>query len=91
MKIIAMMNKKTPQRKCVVCNTHKDKKELLRIVKSKEGLVSLDLTGKMNGRGAYICKSLECLELAKKRRSLNNSLKANVSEEIYQEIENHVK
>ena len=91
MKNIAMMNQKTQQRKCLVCNTHKDKKELLRIVKSKEGLVSLDLTGKMNGRGAYICKSLECLELAKKRRSLNNSLKANVSEEIYQEIENHVK
>ena len=86
-----MKNKKTPQRKCVVCNMHKDKKDLLRIVKNKDGQIFLDFTGKMNGRGAYICKSEVCLTQAKIKRSLNNSLKANVSEEIYQEIEEYVK
>lgn len=86
-----MNNRKTPQRKCVVCNQHKDKKDLLRIVKNKEGQIFVDPSGKMNGRGTYICTSLECLTKAKKTRSLNNSLKANVTDEIYQEIENYVK
>lgn len=86
-----MKTRKIPQRKCVVCNEQKDKNDLFRVVKDKEGNVSLDPTGKMNGRGAYICKSLECLEKAKKKNSLNNALKTKISEEIYQEIENYVK
>lgn len=84
-------SKKTPQRKCVVCNTHKDKKDLLRIVKNKDGQIFVDPTGKMNGRGTYICPTRKCLDDAKKRKSLNNALKTNVSEEIYQEIEKYVK
>lgn len=86
-----MKIKKTPQRKCVVCNTHKDKKDLLRIVKDQEGQVTIDLTGKKNGRGAYICMDEKCIQQAKNKRSLNNSLKTNISEEIYQEIESYVK
>ena len=86
-----MKTRKIPQRKCVVCNEQKDKNDLFRVVKDKEGNVSLDPTGKMNGRGAYICKSLECLEKAEKKNSLNNALKTKISEEIYQEIENYVK
>lgn len=86
-----MNTRKIPQRKCVVCNTHKDKRDLLRIVKNKEGEIFVDPTGKKNGRGTYICKTIECIETAKKKKSLNSSLKANISEEIYQEIENYVK
>lgn len=86
-----MKNKRVPQRKCVVCNTHKDKKDLLRIVKDKEGNIHIDTSGKMNGRGTYICPSIKCLENARKKRTLNNYLKTNISEEIYQEIEKYVK
>ncbi len=86
-----MNTRKIPQRKCVVCNIHKDKSDLLRIVKTKDGDIFVDPTGKKNGRGTYICKSQECLNKAKKTRALNSSLKANISEEIYQEIENYVK
>lgn len=86
-----MSNKKVPQRKCVVCNTHKDKKDLLRIVKDKEGNIHIDTSGKMNGRGTYICPTMECLTNARKKRTLNNFLKTNISEEIYQEIEKYVK
>ncbi|MDO5026592.1 MAG: YlxR family protein [Tissierellia bacterium] len=86
-----MNNRKIPQRKCVVCNQHKDKKDLLRIVKNKEGQIFVDPSGKMNGRGTYICPDLACLSKTKKNRSLNNSLKANIGDEIYQEIENYVK
>lgn len=85
-----MKTRKAPIRKCVVCNQQKDKKELFRIVKDKDGVVSIDPTGKMNGRGAYICLNLECINMAKKKNSLNNALKTKISEEIYQEIENYV-
>lgn len=86
-----MNKRKIPQRKCVVCNVRKDKNELLRIVRNKDGNIFVDPTGKENGRGTYICLSQECLEKARKTRALNSSLKANISEEIYQEIEKHVK
>lgn len=86
-----MKTKKIPQRKCVVCNEHKDKKDLLRIVKDKDGHVKIDDTGKVNGRGAYICKNIDCLSNAKKKKSFNHALKANISEQIYEEIEDYVK
>ena len=86
-----MNTRKIPQRKCVVCNIHKDKSDLLRIVKTKDGDIFVDPTGKKNGRGTYICMSQECFNKARKTRTLNSSLKANISEEIYQEIENYVK
>ena len=55
--------KKIPQRTCIGCNSKKDKKDLIRVVKNKDGQISIDLTGKKDGRGIYLCKSEECLEL----------------------------
>ena len=57
-----MVKKKKPERTCMACNEQKEKQELLRIVRSKDGIIEVDLTGKKSGRGAYICKNLECLE-----------------------------
>ncbi|AKN29469.1 nucleic-acid-binding protein implicated in transcription termination [Clostridium carboxidivorans P7] len=87
-----MKMKKIPQRMCTGCMEMKPKKELIRVVKSKEDEVSVDLTGKKNGRGAYICKSSECLEKAFKSKKLEKNLETKISEEIYnrlkEEIEN---
>ncbi|MBR2028711.1 MAG: YlxR family protein [Oscillospiraceae bacterium] len=86
-----MAIRKIPQRKCVGCGTSKDKKELIRVVKNAEGEISVDLTGKKNGRGAYICHDAECLKKAKKAGRLEKSFECQISEEIYarlmQEIE----
>ena len=78
-----MAIRKIPQRKCVGCNTSKDKKELIRVVKNAEGEISVDLTGKKNGRGAYICHDAECLKKAKKAGRLEKSFECQISEEIY--------
>ncbi len=79
-------------RMCIVCREHSDKKELVRIVKNKNGEIFLDLTGKANGRGAYICKSKECFLKLKKTRALNRAFKCEIPLEIYdklgEEIEN---
>lgn len=87
-----MKMKKIPQRMCTGCMEMKPKKELIRVVKSKEDEVIVDLTGKKNGRGAYICKSIECLEKAFKNKKLEKNLETKISEEIYnrlkEEIEN---
>ncbi len=73
-------------RMCIVCREHSDKKELLRIVKNKEGQIFVDKTGKANGRGAYICKSKECLNKLKKSRGLNRAFKCEVSDDVYSMI-----
>ena len=73
-------------RMCIACRQMKDKRDLLRIVKDKEGNISVDLSGKKNGRGAYICKDKTCLEKLKKQKSLNKAFKTNVSEDVYNEI-----
>ena len=78
-----MAIRKIPQRKCVGCGTSKDKKELIRVVKNAEGEISVDLTGKKNGRGAYICHDAECLAKAKKVGRLERSFECQLSEEIY--------
>ena len=78
-----MANKKIPMRKCVGCQEMKEKKSLIRVVKTAEGDIILDDTGKKNGRGAYICKSLECFKKAKKTKALGVS----VSEQVYEELE----
>ena len=70
-------------RMCIVCREHSDKKELLRIVKNKDGQIFVDKTGKANGRGAYICKSKECLNKLKKSRGLNRAFKCEVSDDVY--------
>lgn len=80
------MNKET-LRMCIACREMKDKRSLLRIVKNKEGKIFVDLTGKANGRGAYICKDIKCLEKVKKQKILNKIFKMMVDETVYKEIE----
>ena len=78
--------KKLPQRSCTGCGEKKDKKELIRIVKDKEGNLSVDKTGKAPGRGAYLCDSKECFEKAKKTKRLERSLEAAIDDSIYEEL-----
>lgn len=81
------MNRKVPARKCIGCGESKDKKELVRIVRSKDGEISIDATGKKNGRGAYICKSAECLRKAVKSKGLERSFKTAIPESVYELLE----
>lgn len=81
-----MKTKKIPMRMCLGCSEMKPKKELVRVVKSKEGEISLDLTGKKAGRGAYICKSAECLEKARKARRFEKSFSCRIDDEIYESM-----
>lgn len=78
--------KNIPQRTCMGCNTKKDKKDLIRIVKNKENVITLDKTGKMQGRGAYICDNIECLEKVIKTKRLERILETKISEEIYNDL-----
>lgn len=83
-----MQNKKIPLRKCTGCGEMKPKKELIRVVKSPEGEISLDLTGKKNGRGAYVCQaSLECLKKAQKTRRFEKVLACSIPDEVYEKLE----
>lgn len=79
--------KTIPKRTCIGCNIQKDKKELIRIVKDKDGNISIDKTGKASGRGAYICNNIECLQKAKKSRKLEKAFETKISEEIYSKLE----
>jgi predicted RNA-binding protein YlxR (DUF448 family) len=79
--------KKIPMRKCVGCNEMKPKRELIRVVRSPEGTIFLDRTGKANGRGAYLCPSAACLKQAKKRRSLQRAFACAVDEAILKALE----
>lgn len=85
-----MKVRKIPQRMCNGCMEMKPKKELIRIVKSPEGEVSVDLTGKKSGRGAYICRNLECLEKAFKAKRLNKNLETNIDETIYEKLKEEI-
>lgn len=78
--------KKAFFRKCVVCGEKFLKKDLLRIVKNKEGEILIDPLQKLSGRGAYVCKSNECISLIKKKNALNRSLKNKVPDEIYDKL-----
>lgn len=82
-----MPAKKEPLRMCVGCMEMKSKKELIRIVKNKDGEVSLDTTGKAQGRGAYICRSAECLEKIKKSRRLEKTFEMRIPDEVYSEMQ----
>ena len=82
-----MQQKKIPMRKCVGCNESKSKKELVRIVRSPEGDISLDTTGKKSGRGAYICPSAECLKKAVKSKRIDKILEVTVPDSVYEEAE----
>ena len=79
--------KRTPARMCTACREMKPKNELIRIVRTPEGDIKLDPTGKLNGRGAYICKSAECLEKARKTGVLSRAFGTAVPEEIFAELE----
>lgn len=79
-------NKKIPLRKCIASGEMKPKKELVRIVRSKEGEVSIDLTGKKSGRGAYLSRDKDCILLAKKKNILANQLKCAIDDTIYEEL-----
>lgn len=81
-----MKMKKIPQRKCVGCNEMKDKKELLRIVRSPEGEISLDMTGKKNGRGAYVCPNPECITKAVKEKRLERALEEPINQDVYAQL-----
>lgn len=81
-----MKKKQIPLRKCVACNENKPKKELIRIVKNKEGKVEVDLTGKKNGRGTYICSSIDCLEDVKKSNKFSKTLQAEIPDEVYNNL-----
>lgn len=81
-----MKVKKIPQRLCLGCQEMKPKKELIRVVKDKEDNISVDLTGKSSGRGAYICRNLECFEKAVKAKRFERAFETKISEDIYEKM-----
>ena len=78
--------KKIPQRTCLGCGETKTKKELIRIVKQNDGQIFIDKTGKANGRGAYICNNIECLDKAIKSKRLNKNFETEINNEIYENL-----
>ena len=84
------MQKKIPQRQCVGCRERMDKRELIRVVRTPEGNVQLDFSGKLNGRGAYICPKAECLKKAQKAKALDRSLEVEIPEEVYARLEREI-
>ena len=79
--------KKIPMRRCLGCNEHKPKAELLRVVRDPEGGISLDFRGKKSGRGAYICKDVKCLRKARKSRRIDRDLECVISDEVWDAME----
>lgn len=78
--------KKLPNRTCIGCNTIKPKKDLIRVVKNKEGQISIDTTGRANGRGAYLCNDINCLEKAIKTKKLERVFETKITDEIYESL-----
>ena len=78
--------KKQPQRTCMGCNEKKDKKDLIRIVKNKQNEINIDKTGKLEGRGAYICDSITCLEKAIKKKRIEKVFEQKIPDEIYERL-----
>lgn len=81
------MAKKVPLRQCVGCGQMKGKKEMMRILKTPEDEICLDVTGKKNGRGAYVCRSRECLQMARRNKGLERSFKMSIPNEVYDVLE----
>ncbi len=79
--------KKMPERKCVGCGEKKLKKELIRVLRTPEGNIVIDRTGKMSGRGAYICPNVNCFKKASKQRRIENSLEVKIPDEVYTALE----
>lgn len=86
-----MAEKKIPMRKCLGCNEMKPKRELIRAVKSPDGEISIDLTGKKSGRGAYICPDKACLRKARKGKRLEKALETAIPDSVYDAMENELK
>lgn len=86
-----MKTKKVPLRMCKGCGEMFDKRTLVRVVRSPEGEVSLDLTGKKSGRGAYVCKNPDCLAKARKKKAFERELSVQISDEIYIQMEEEMK
>ena len=86
-----MAVKKVPMRSCCGCKEKKPKRELVRIVRSPEGEVSFDITGRKAGRGVYICNDLSCLAKAKKSRALSRALESEIPDEVYEKLEGEMK
>ena len=85
-----MKVKKVPLRMCTGCMEMKPKKELVRVVRSKEGEVSIDLTGKKPGRGAYVCKNMDCLEKAFKTKRLDRNLETKLGDEVHTRLREEI-
>lgn len=86
----ALKQKKIPTRQCLGCNEHKPKKELLRVLRTPEGEIVLDFTGKKSGRGAYICYDVKCLKKARKSKRIDKSLETEIPEDIYDKMESEL-
>ncbi|MCO7137132.1 RNase P modulator RnpM [Solibaculum mannosilyticum] len=84
------MQKKVPMRMCTGCGEMKPKRELVRVVKSPEGEISLDLTGRKPGRGAYVCPDAGCLKTARKKRSFERTFSCQIPDEVYDRMEEEI-
>ena len=82
-----MQKRRIPLRMCTGCGEMKPKKELVRVVRSPEGEISLDLTGRKSGRGAYVCQNIDCLKAARKSRRLERAFNCPIPEEVYDQME----
>ena len=80
------MQKKIPQRQCMGCRERKAKRDMIRVVRGTDGNVSLDFSGKLNGRGAYICPDPECLKKAIRSKALDRSLEVQIPQEVYDRL-----
>ena len=80
------MQKKIPQRQCMGCRERRDKRDMLRIVRCTDGSVQLDFSGKLNGRGAYVCPDPKCLRKAQKAKSLERSLEVSIPDGVYEQL-----
>ena len=85
-----MKQKKIPLRKCISCGENKTKRELIRIVKTKENIVLIDLTGKVNGRGAYICPTTKCFDVAHKNKKISRALQIEINDELYEKLKENI-
>ncbi len=81
------MQKKIPQRQCMGCRERKNKRDMIRVVRRTDGIVSLDFSGKLGGRGAYVCPDMECLKKCRKSRALERCLEADIPEDVYVRLE----
>ncbi len=81
------MQKKIPQRQCMGCRERKEKRQLIRVVRTPEGQVQLDFSGKLSGRGAYLCPDPECLKKAQRSKALERSLEVPIPQEVYDRLQ----